>query len=86
MPIKPNLHRAFGLGPFPQKFSFRCEDLNAAVFPVGDVDQTGGVDRDAVGQVELPGTGSRFAPGKQQLARRVEFVYATIAVTVGDVE
>src|SRR6266545_5482553 len=62
------------------------EDLHPMVLPVGDIDPAVGIADDIVRDVEFARTGAAFAPGKQQLAVRREFVDAGVGVAVRDID
>src|SRR3989442_1624381 len=61
-----------------------AEALNAAVFAVGDIDDSVPIDSDPVRQVELARAGSGRAPFADSFARAVVFQYPRIGVPIGN--
>jgi hypothetical protein len=66
--------------------TLRGEDLDALVEAVGHIDAVSGVDRDAMRNYELRGSGSRLAPRAEHMAMRIKSVYAGISVAVRHIE
>src|SRR5438046_372134 len=62
------------------------EDLDAVIFPVGDVHPAIGIARYVVRQVELPRTGARLAPRFDAPAVLRILVHARVAVSVRHVD
>ena len=56
------------------------------IFAIGDVDPILVVAGDIVDEIELPGIGTRLAPGEQQFAVKGILVYAGVGIAVGDVD
>ena len=61
-----------------------AEALNAAVFAVGDIDDSVPIDSDPVRQVELARAGSGRAPFADSFARGVVFQDPCIGVPIGN--
>src|SRR5205807_2291509 len=66
--------RAVQIVPLRLVFAVAVENLHPVVLAIGDVDPAVGIADDIVRDVELARTGAAFAPGKQELAVRREFV------------
>jgi hypothetical protein len=63
--VDKNLHRPGDVRPCREEFAFRREDLNAAVFAVGDVNEAVAVHGDTVRHVELSRFVAGFAPREE---------------------
>src|SRR5215471_6676156 len=83
--INEYLHRSGHIGPNGKQLAARGEDLDAAVFAVGDIHSLSLIHGDAVRQIELTGLFARFTPGVKQSAVRRKLVDAGVAVTIGHV-
>src|SRR2546426_7232627 len=84
--VENEVGRALDVRPLAEILALGAEDLDAIILAVADIDAAVGAHRDAVGEIELAGPGSRDAPGALALPRRREAVDAAVAVPVADVE
>lgn len=72
--------------PAAQIVARGAKKLYPAVLPVGDINRTGAVHRNTMGQIELTRAATGFAPGKFQLSVRAEFMHPGIAIAIGDIQ
>ena len=78
--------RAHEIVPLRLIFAVAVEDLNAVIFPIGDVDPALVIAGDIVDEIELPRVGPRLAPGEQQFTVRRILVNAGIGIAIRDVD
>ncbi len=72
--------------PLSNQFALRAEKLHSPVLTVGHIDRAVAVHANIVRRNELPGTGSRFTPRKQQFALRRKLVYAGVSIAIRNVQ
>ena len=72
--------------PLLQEFAVGIENLQPAVFAVGNPDPPLIIQRNKMGHPEMTGCVARLTPGKKQFTLRGKLVHAGITVAIGDVE
>src|SRR5688572_7778262 len=84
--VEMDLARSRDFGPLFEELSVRRENLDAAVFAVGNEDPPPWIDCDPMRHVKLAWAAARCAPREKQLAVYCELVDSGVAVAVGDVD
>src|SRR6185436_19201292 len=74
------------MGPHAEELAFGCEDLDAIILAVADIDSALGVELHGVGRVELAGSTSGLTPFKEIFAVLGKLDYARVAVAIGHIE